>query len=391
MTVETAVRDNPELRSLRAKWEAMLERPAQESALPDPLFKYSAMDMAGSGNWPNTNEKWFMVEQTFPWFGKRGLREGIARKDAEAMQRELEGMTRDIAMRVKEAYYDLHAVQQVIAITGTDTELLRSMAKVAEAMYTTGKRSQQDVLKATTEITLLKQRLLELEAQENTLKAKLNTLLNRRADAPLVAAVTPPVIELCATQEALFGLALTNRPEIKAAQIQVERAALEQKMMAKETLPNYTLGLEYRDIANNDNMLMFTVGVELPVWRSKYRAGVREAEKMQASSQAAHEVAERNSALDVQDASFKLQTSRRRLELYRTELIPQAEARFRASEAGYQTGAVDFMDLLESQRFLLNVRVMAAMEAGTVGMQFARLEQAVGVDLKDGPTTKQGK
>ena len=107
MTVETAVRDNPELRSLRAKWEAMLERPAQESALPDPLFKYSAMDMAGSGNWPNTNEKWFMVEQTFPWFGKRGLREGIARKDAEAMQRELEGMTRDIAMRVKEAYYDL--------------------------------------------------------------------------------------------------------------------------------------------------------------------------------------------------------------------------------------------------------------------------------------------
>ena len=43
------------------------------------------------------------------------------------------------------------------------------------------------------------------------------------------------------------------------------------------------------------------------------------------------------------------------------------------------------MDFLESQRFLLGIRVMAAMAEGDVGMQFARLERAVGAELKAGP------
>jgi outer membrane protein TolC len=134
-------------------------------------------------------------------------------------------------------------------------------------------------------------------------------------------------------------------------------------------------------------MVMFTVGIDLPVWRSKVRAGVREAELMKASSQAAREAAEKNSARDVQDAYFKLLTAQRTLALYQTELIPRAEARFNASETGYQTGKVDFMDLLESQRFLLSVRIMAAMTEGNIGMQFARLERAVGTDLPSGPAT----
>ena len=201
--VDLAVSENPELRSLRAKWEALLERPAQASALPNPMLKYGSMDSASDGRWPDSDEKRIMVEQSFPWFGKRGLREGIARKDAEATQWELESMTRDVVMRVKEGYFDLYAVQQVIAITRKEETVLQRMAKITETMYATGERTQQDVLKARSEITLLKQRLLELGAQENALQSKLNTLLNRRADAPLGAAVTPPRTDFSGTFEAI--------------------------------------------------------------------------------------------------------------------------------------------------------------------------------------------
>ena len=62
--------------------------------------------------------------------------------------------------------------------------------------------------------------------------------------------------------------------------------------------------------------------------------------------------------------------------------------RFSASEAGYRTGKTDFLDLLESERFLLNARVMAAMAEGNVGMELARLERAVGTELK--PSLKSG-
>ncbi len=383
--VDLAVSDNPDLQSLRAKWEAMLERPVQAKALPNPMLKYGAMEGARDGTWPDTNEKRLMVEQQFPWFGKRGLREGIAKKDAEAMQHELESMTREVVMRVKESYFGLYAVQQAILITRKEERVLQRMEKISETMYSTGERTQQDVLKAKTESTMLKQRLLELEAQENALQSKLNTLFNRRADTPLGAAVMPSEFAFNGAQESLFARAAANRPEVRAAQARMERYELEKRLMAKDSLPDYQLGVEYRNIGSGENMVMFTVGVELPIWQAKNRAGVREAEKMRASSEAAREAAKQNSALDVQDASFKLQTARRMLELYKSELIPQAEMRFAASEADYQTGKTDFMDFLESQRFLLGIRVMAAMEEGNVGMQLARLERAVGAGLKADP------
>lgn len=379
--VRQAVSDNPQLASLRAKWEAMLERPAQAKALPNPMLSYGGMDMANGGDWPDTNEKRVMVQQEFPWFGKRALREGIAAKEAESMRRELEAMTRDVVMTVKESFYDLYAVQQVITVTHEEETVLGRMAKIAETRYASGNGSQADLIKAQTEITMLKQRLLELRAQENTVKAKLNTLLNRRADEPLGTLSRPPAVGAPVEAAALFAEAARNRPEVLAAETQIERYGLEKKLMEKEYLPDYKLGLEYRDIQSEDNMLMFTVSVELPIWQSKYKAGVREAERMQASSLSAREAAERQSAFDVQDAHFKLLTAQRTLHMYRTELVPQAEARFSTSEAGYREGKVDFLDLLESERFLLNTKVMTAMSEGTVGMQAARLERAVGIDM----------
>lgn len=379
--VDLALRDNAELKSLRAKWEAMQERPAQAGALPNPMFTYSGMDMASGGTWPNTGEKRFMVQQEFPWAGKRGLREGIAAKDAEAMQRELEVMTLDVVMMVKESYFDLYAIQRVIKITMEEEDVMRRIAKVTETTYATGERSQADVLKAQSEITMLKQKLLENQAQANALNAKLNTLLNRRADTPVGIATTPPETGFSSNMDLLYAMAVTNRPEVKAAQSQIERYELEKKLMTKESLPDYKLGLEYRDIAASDNMVMFTVSIDLPIRRAKYRAGVREAEKMRASSLAARDAAERQSALDVQDAHFKWVTAQRTLALYRTELIPQAIVRFNASEAGYRTGKVDFMDLLESERFLLGAKIMEAMAEGALGMQAARLERAVGATL----------
>jgi len=378
LALDLALRDNADLRSLRTKWEAMQERPAQVGALSNPMFTYSAMDMASGGTWPNTGEKRFMVQQEFPWAGKRGLREGIAIKDAEVMQHELEAMTRDVVMMVKESYFDLYAIQRVIAITREEESVLRRIVKVTETMYATGERSQVDVLKAQSEITMLKQKLLESQSQENTLKAKLNTLLNRRVDNPMGLAITPPQVGFSDNMKLLYAMAVTNRPEIQAAQTQIDRYALEKKLMAKESLPDYKLGLEYRDIAASDNMLMFSVSIDLPIRRGKYRAGVREAERMQASSEAALEAAKRQSSLDVQDAHFKWVTAQRTLELYSTELIPQATARFNASESGYRTGKVDFMDLLESERFLLGAKMMKAMAEGTAGMQAARLERALG-------------
>jgi len=386
--IPTALAENAQLHSMRAKWEAMQERSTQERTPPNPMFKYSGMDMAG-GNWPNTSEKRVMIEQEMPWFGKLDLRGKVATKEAEAMQREYEAMIQEVTMMVKENYYDLYAVQHSIVITRTDETVLNRMVQTTISKYSVGEVAQPDVLKAQAEVSMLKARLYEFEQQEVLLKAKLNQLLNRHADAPMGLAVTPPQREIQFKMEELFELAEKMRPEIKKTQAGIQRDQYAHDLMKKEFFPDYRLGLEYRNVGVDfsnfnraDNMLMLTIGFDLPIWRKKYKAGVHEAEKMIESSQAALETVQKQTSYDVQDAYFKLQTAQRTLDLYKSALIPQAEARFQASEAAYRTGSGGFLDLLESQRFLLNARIMATTAEGNVGMQLGRLERAVGMDLK---------
>ena len=375
--IETARHDNAALRAARAKAAAMNERPAQEKALPNPMFKYGAMDSTARGNLADAGEKRFMVEQPFLWIGKRDLRMKIAGQDAAAMRQEAEMLEREIVMQVKETYYDLYGVQHVTQIVRAEEKLLREVLTAAENQYATGQRTQQDVIKAEAEITLLQQKLLEQEQQEASLKARLNQLLNRSQAEPLGLAVVGPPRR--PGNSATTG----DRPEIKAAKIDLEHSQLQRQLMHKEFFTDYRIGAEYRNYRAGDDMVMLTFSFDLPIWQGKYRAGVREAEKMVESSTAALDAARQQAAFESADAHYKLRAAQRSLELYEQTLIPQAESRFKASDASYRTGKGDFMDLLESERFLFNARTMAAMAESNLGMQQARLERTTGTNLEE--------
>ena len=374
--VEEAVENNAELNSLRAAWQAAGERPAQVAALPNPMVSASFMDMAEGGTWPDTNEKRFMLLQEVPWYGKRGLRKQIAETDREMLRLEFLDKARDVVMEVKETCCELYAVQRVRRILQEESETLQRMAATVETMYGAGDRSQSDMLGVRTEITMLKQRSLELDVQENALQSRLNLLLNRSAGAAPVILDALPAPANDEKIEVLLPLAAANRADVLSARTEEERYALEEKLMRRESAPDYTVGVEYRDIADGDNMMMAVLGMELPIWRSANRAGVAEARFMHEAAQASGESAARQMEFDLRDACFKRDYARRTLALYTNDLIPQADARFSAHEAGYRAGRVGFMDLLESRRILLAAREMAVMAEAAVGVEHARVERA---------------
>ncbi len=375
---ESALQNNAQLKSLRADWEAQSERPVQAGALPNPTLMFGNMDTTWGGDWPDAAQKRVSLQQAFPWFGKRRLRERIAAKDAETAKHELDAMTRDVVMQVKQTFYDLYAQQRVIAVTREETAVLQRIAEIAKTMYAAGSREQTDMIQAQTELTRLRQQLLSLAAQEGSLRARLNALLDRRADTPLPPLAKPPEATITDAGKALFDQAAEHSPEVLAAQTRVERSSLQERLMEKESKPDYQLGLEYRELRDNDDMLMVTVGVDLPIWLGKNRAAVREASKMREASEAARQAAERENAFFVDDARSRFEAARRTLDLTRTELIPQAEARLNAHEAAYRNGKADFMDLLGSERFLLDTRIMEIRAEAELGSQAARFERAAG-------------
>src|SRR5512137_712036 len=88
--VEELLRSNPELQAARKRYEAVLTRPAQESALPDPRITEGWI----SNGWPYpgaglgteaTSNIGIPVAQAIPFPGKRALKGGIARKEADGV------------------------------------------------------------------------------------------------------------------------------------------------------------------------------------------------------------------------------------------------------------------------------------------------------------------
>src|SRR6266403_4198824 len=137
-----ALRNNPQVRAMQAKWEAAQERPAQERTLPNPALTVKGGNGVDNFSFPRTQETRVGVEQTFPWFGKLDLRGKIAEKDAAIVHHEHEAMELEVVASVKEAYFDLYAVQLSMSITRAEEDVLKEIETIAESKYATGAVTQ---------------------------------------------------------------------------------------------------------------------------------------------------------------------------------------------------------------------------------------------------------
>lgn len=388
--VEEALQHNPGLRALQAEAAAMGQRGAQSAALPNPMVTFGAMDTTDNLRPPDSMEKRVTVEQALPGFGKRGLRVKMAEAEAAGGALEAGMGRRELVMQVKETGYELAALQKTLALVRVEQEVMNRMEETARTRYTIGAADSQDLLKAQSESIMLRQRLIDLEQREKGLKARLNQLLNRPADQPMGKLIAPAPSGPAPDPEWLIRQAKEANPEIGAARNRLIRAELDQRLAVREGWPDFTLGVESRTIDQEPDTLMLMVGLDLPVWRSRTRAARREADHRRDAGQAALESAERQLEFEIRNACFKIETARRSLALTREALLPQAESRFVSAEAAYRSGKIPFADLLESQRFALEARVMEAMTEGELGMQTARLERAAGADLKASAASAAG-
>jgi outer membrane protein, heavy metal efflux system len=87
--VDELLAKNPELQAVRKRYEAALTRPYQDSALPDPRVTAgwnsngNPLPGFGLGVEPTSNIG-MQIAQELPYPGKRSLKGGMARKEADS-------------------------------------------------------------------------------------------------------------------------------------------------------------------------------------------------------------------------------------------------------------------------------------------------------------------
>jgi outer membrane protein TolC len=142
-------------------------------------------------------------------------------------------------------YLDWLKARSAVDIVSASQALLRENLRVNESLFDNGKVTEDQVLRAKTELLAVEQRLRETENLATQAQSFLNFLLNRELLAPIEPSAAPA--EAPPSSHGLPQLwtdALDRRPELGRVE-QQRRAALEQVTIArKQKWPVLTLALD---------------------------------------------------------------------------------------------------------------------------------------------------
>ena len=363
-----------EIQAARARTRAGEARPAIVSALADPMISPSLDHLPFMLNGADVS---VAIEQQIPLSGIRGHRRASSLADLDRLRAEANRTTLDVGIQAANAYLMLQERRRTAALLDEQIAFARDVVNAANARYASGTAPQSDVLRAEVEVARLGAAARALIGEVRGAEAMLNTSLALDAEMPV-----PPLATLTFTQPvpswSEIRSALTSRPELAAGRAEIARAEAEVQVMRDMFRPMATIrtGPSYTMAEGRGWMAM--VGVSLPIWRSKLKAGVAEAQAMRAMSEADLRAMTRMVEGDAAAAISQLQSARDRQAALTTDVLPRARMAIEPAVASYGAGQLPLVSVIEAVQALWLVQSDLITADTQLGLAWARLGRAIG-------------
>jgi outer membrane protein TolC len=388
--VAALLEQNPEARSARAFSRSRLERAPRERSLPDPSVTYRYFAQS-----PETRvgpqRHAVEISQGVPWFGKRELQARRATHEATGVAWHVRDLERDLVAELKRDYFEAAYLQEALAVNSDETQLLRRFERIALTRYSTGEGIQQSVIKVQTDISRLADRETALRERLDAVTRRIVQLTG--ADPALhLAPISLGLVELDSDPQDLAHDAMREHPRLRAirAAIRADEAWLHRRKL--DARPDFRFGLGYVDVGsredaagrlnppedNGEDAWSVTVGVNVPLFRKRIRSGVAEARESARSNELLLESARDELEYAVRESMLRLESILERARLYRDVIVPQAEQSLASAEAAHATNRQSFLDLLDAERVLFQVRLTHHRLLADHWIALADLERALG-------------
>ncbi len=353
-----AMLNQPQIEAAYFDWAASIERITRERSLPDPKLTFSS-DIADV---VMTLMPGLMMD--FPGPGKLKAAANVATAESETKYFAFESSVLQTAFALKKSYYQLYFLNAKVTVNQQTLRLLGDLEKLARTQNEVGKVTLQDVLRAQIEQERLTTEIDNLEDSRNPLLAEFKAALGMKAEEsapPMPQKFESTALDL--TSDKLFATALARNPRLKAMEAEVRRADASIRLAYKARVPDFSLGV---DVDVKASPVVFTpqFGVTLPIWRDKIAAQIAEAQAGKRASEARLTAEQIALAVEFAQKTFMFRESSRNLELLQGRLLPRAAQSLEVGRAAYLSSQLDFLNLISSQRTLLEFQ-LAEVEART--------------------------
>lgn len=272
----------------------------------------------------------------------------------------------DLVLATEKAYFSLLKQQKLAEESRQAVVRLEKHLADAKNYYEAGLIPKNDLLTSELELAQGRQDLVRAQNQAKLAATSLNILMRQPADQEVQVAdafaYTPKPVEWTA----LLAQARTQRPELRQADIDTQRAAKEVNLAQAEYFPSITLSATYEKQGDNpgaDSNPYGTTEIKsaqaVATWKfwawGQSRDRVAAAERRQIKARETAALVQDDVVLQLREAYLNLEETRQNIGVTE-KAITQADENYRINESRYQAQVATSTDLLDAQTLLVKAK-----------------------------------
>jgi len=383
---------HPGIKELEESANAAKELPDFAHSLKDPMVSLQMMNVSADTlkfESEGMTKKQFGISQSFPAYGKRGLRKAVAEDNVKIAEFKIPEKREELYKEAWIVFLKLDFLLKAKESVIQNKRILNGFLKIALSKYLVGRGLQENVLHAEVMISNMEARLLELEEDIGSVKAVLAVMASMPNENGLADIKIPKIKKESGTLDTFTDMAVDNRPIFKMLKSNIEKFEHKTKLARKDLLPDYKLGVAYgqRDdlgAINRSDLVSASLTFSVPLWQSsRQQKKIASTKFLKSKAISQYEKAKQTSRKKIGVLIEKEKGRDKLLTLYDEGLLLQAEQTVEASLAAYRVNKIDFLTLVTNQVELLDYQIKRDMAEFELQKARVELKREIGDKLKE--------
>ncbi len=359
--IDEAISNSPEIQKVQFQYDIAAEKVNEANWLPNTEIS-AGYFVSEPETRTGAQRARFSVKQMLPWFGTISARENYATSMADAQFVEITIAKRKLVLSVSQFYYLLYEIRAKQEVLDKNIELLQTYERLALTSLEVGKASAVDILRLQIRQNELRQEKEVLQQQNKGIQAAMNSLLNREYDKDIsvVSALEIPEVDNPYSYQSL-----SVNPELLKFDKLYESVAQSELLNQRESSPMFGFGLDYIPVSerpemnfmdNGKDIVMPMVSISIPIFNKRYKSISKQNELRKEEIQS-----QKQERLNVLKADLSKAISQRNQSKIKfdtqTKNLKQAQDAEEILIKNYETGTIDFNDVLDIQELQLKFQM----------------------------------
>jgi outer membrane protein len=310
-----------------------------------------------------------------------------AKLGVDLSKESVETVKRDIVLQVRVGYFSILRAEKFLSVAEQQVKQFEAQLEVTKAFFDVGIVPKNDVLQAEVRLANARQLLVKAANDLATAKASFNILLRREIGTPLEVVDILEYKAFPKEFEASLDEALRQRPEVKAARLNIDQAKEGVKIARSGFFPTISLAGNYDRFSDDfdlsggtkfsDRWTIQTLA-SFTLWNwgnTAFKVGENKVKVTQAEDSKIQLI--ESITLEVKSNYLNLLTAEKNINVTE-KAIEQAEENLRMNEERYKYQVATQTDVLDAVTLLAQARVNYYGALSDFNIAKAQLERSMG-------------